>query len=93
MNYFVTGATGFIGRNLVELLLERTRQEARDAPTEALTELRRKLDLLSTWEKGLIDNKNLHGDEPWDGPADLEAIRELETIRRTFLANAMGAAT
>ena len=23
MSYFVTGATGFIGRNLVELLLER----------------------------------------------------------------------
>ncbi len=77
----------------VDLLLERTRQEARDAPTEALTELRRKLDLLSTWENGLIDNKNLHGDEPWDGPADLEAIRELETIRRAFLANAMGAPT
>ena len=32
MNYFVTGATGFIGRNLVERLLQREGTDLRPGP-------------------------------------------------------------
>lgn len=59
----------------------------------AITELRRQLEALSSWERELLDNKNLPGDEPWDSPAELEKVGALEKVRRAFLAGAAGVST
>ena len=59
----------------------------------AITELRRQLEALSTWERELLDNKNLPGDEPWDSPAELEKVGALEKVRRAFLAGSAGVST
>ena len=66
MSYFVTGATGFIGRNLIELLLEREGTIyvlVREGSRGRLEELR------SRWgdEEGrIVRHPHLKPDHAWD---------------------------